>query len=396
MSDIAFLPKEFIQFRAESNTVNIDERTISLVASDETPVDRFSWERWEPYKLILSHDPKHVNLERVASKVALFFDGHPGGFFSTSNRLGKITSANVANGRMTVKVKLNQSDAANRYLQDVQDGTEPGNSVGIDVNELQVIQKAKYESDESGDKILVSPMVVMATDWTLLELSAVDIPANPNANTLSKEDREKFDKLPKSPVRIIGDKEDLSYFTSKVTLAKEDNSNMTTLDNQEKSEKNTQLSDKNRELQIQLAAAEKEKTETLARFQSQSLELEYYKLRCQALDLFAVQNKMTEEDYNLDFGSPSDDIERFKAMEPEDAKIELRVIDRNLRRASLKAPIERVPEKAKAMLSNESVKSKTAELSTPKHPTEPDTSEELKQQKEADDFLATYTPRKIG
>jgi hypothetical protein len=297
---------------------------------------------------------------------------------------------------MTVKVKLNQSDAANRYLQDVQDGTEPGNSVGIDVNELQVIQKAKYESDESGDKILVSPMVVMATDWTLLELSAVDIPANPNANTLSKEDREKFDKLPKSPVRIIGDKEDLSYFTSKVTLAKEDNSNMTTLDNQEKSEKNTQLSDKNRELQIQLAAAEKEKTETLARFQSQSLELEYYKLRCQALDLFAVQNKMTEEDYNLDFGSPSDDIERFKAMEPEDAKIELRVIDRNLRRASLKAPIERVPEKAKAMLSNESVKSKTAELSTPKHPTEPDTSEELKQQKEADDFLATYTPRKIG
>lgn len=402
MSAIAFLPSQQITFRAQKEQLDLANRIVTLIASDETPVERFSWERWEPYELTLSHDENHVDLERVKNGVAMFFDGHPGSFFSNSKRIGKIIEASIQNKRLICKVKLNRSPEGERYLQDVEDSTEPGNSVGIQLKKLELISKAKYEDSESNDegyskKKLKQPAKYRATSWSLQELSAVDIPAIPSARKLSKDEQEKFNALPKFPVEILGDVEAAEFFNVQETQSFEIGDKSMSEPKEISNEKSTQLADENRDLKLRLAAAEKEKEAFSEKLNKATLETQYLSLRHEALKLWAVDNKLTQEEYQLDFTDDlAADLQRLTSMSPDDARIELKTIDRSLRRASLKSPIERVNETDKALLSNDTIKSKVAE--DPKKAEKLDNvqlSEKERQEKEADEFLKTLKIKRI-
>jgi hypothetical protein len=322
-----FEPKQFIQCRAvKPSDVDVENRTVKIIASDETPVERFSWERWEPYTLIVSHKPEHVKLDRVNSGVCLFFDGHPGSFFSNSSRIGKVKQAEIIDKQLILTVKLNRSEKADQYLKDVEDDVEPGNSIGFVVNTLEVISKAEYKEDKFGDKELVKPAVMKAIDWELHEVSAVDIPANPNAGKYTKDEKQNFELIEKYPIEIIG-LEDMADRdkSSESTEPKADNSN--------------QLATENQDLKTKLNKV--------------TLESNYWKLRNQALELWAVKNCLTKEEFNLDFSDDHQtDLNRFSEMTAEDAMIEFRTIARTLERASKKKPIDRLSATDQALLSN--------------------------------------------
>ena len=154
-------------------------RTVVFTASDETPVKRFDWYKWEPYDLILSHDPKHVNLDRVDSGVCMFLVDHCPSF---DDQLGKITKAEIKDRKMRMTAIVNNEDYGDKYLNRVKLGTAPGNSVGIIINRLEVVKKAKYDINPNTDlKTLLTPALMKAVDWQPVECSAVGIPANPNA-----------------------------------------------------------------------------------------------------------------------------------------------------------------------------------------------------------------------
>lgn len=338
-----FLPQQLIQCKTvELDNEDKDSRLVKIYASDETPIERFSYDRWERYILVVGHETSEPNFDRVRNGVCLFFENHPG-LFSDSKRLGKVVDSQLIDKKLILTLKLNRSPEADRYLQDVEDGTEPGNSIGLVVNKIQVIKKAVYEIDDDGYRTLKEPMVARAVDWELQEVSAVSIPANPNAGTWTNE---KFNSsIEKFPVEILGD---TGYEQSEGLMSKP----------------NTPTEPVNEELD-----------QLKAKLSKVTLAASYWKLRSRAIDLYALQNKLIEEEFKLDFSdSPEADLEKLYAMEPEDAAIELKTIDRTLIRAANKQPINRLDDKDKEIISNGSISANLPDglVTKSKHESSPD------------------------
>lgn len=340
---------QFANLAAEQPEVNVGDRTVRLIASDETPVERFDWENWEPYELIVSHDPKHVDLTRVNNGVAMFFDGHPSWFGGT--RLGKIKSAKLNGGRLEVEVKINRSELGDRYLQDVEDGVEPGNSIGLFIRKLEVVSEAEY-IEEGRRKVLSKPAVMKAVDWELHELSAVDIPANPNAGSqfsISSQEREQLSKLPTFPVRLSGNP---GYLTQPSTGETE----MSDQDQQDQSKLIAQLRSELKTAREELADLQQDKQIT-------DDERNYFELRATALSHVAFTNRLTEDDFSADFsGDPKDDLKKLSRLSAEDRRIELKFLARSISRSAEREPIERVEREAdRAKLSKSEIESRKGE-----------------------------------
>lgn len=194
------LPTLHLFGTAANPTVDEDKRTVTVTASDETAVARFSWMQGY-YMLRLSHTPKAVDLQRIKNGVCMFLEDHRA---SADYELGKVVSAKLENKQLRATIKLNDTEKAERYLSKALQGTEAGNSVGIDIYETKVIEKAQYEEDEDGYKRLTKPALIEATKWSLLELSSTTIPANPNAG-MSADEIAAFEAAPKRSVILYGD-----------------------------------------------------------------------------------------------------------------------------------------------------------------------------------------------
>ncbi|MGL5076112.1 MAG: hypothetical protein ACRDBG_09780 [Waterburya sp.] len=384
------MPVEPMLFKASAGVTDVENRIVQVIASNETPVERFSWERWEEYELILSHEKSAVDLTRVNNGVCCFFDGHPGSFFSNSKRIGKVIKASLENSQLVCTVKLNRTKEADQYLQDVEDGTEPGNSVGVHIKKMELISKAKYEDSEDQDdedeerprRKLKQPARYKATSWQINELSIVDVPAISSAGRkLSAEEQQKFDALPRYSVEVEGDEESLQLF--------ENNPKGEPMPDENKSDRLQELADENRELKLQLTQSNKDKDASSTELSRVTLANDYWKLRCSAIGLYALENKLTEEEFKLDFSDdPQVDLQRLSDLGSDDARIELRTIDRALRRSALKSPVERLKdEKDKSIVSNPAINSK------PENPVASD--ESLADDKDLEDFLSGYKPRQI-
>jgi hypothetical protein len=169
MSDLTF--ENCLQFNlaASNGRFDPDKRERTFVASDETPILRRSW--YENYMLIVSHDPKKVDLSRVGEEGScMFLENHNS--YSTDARIGKLIKASVKNSSLEVTVRINSLTAGENYLKEIQDNCEPGKSIQFDPYETELIQEPKYAKGE-----LVSLPVYKLTSWGLMEVSTVSIPA---------------------------------------------------------------------------------------------------------------------------------------------------------------------------------------------------------------------------
>jgi len=140
-------------FRADS--INVENRTVDLAFSSESPVERFYGAE------ILSHDLGAVRLGRIKDGAPLLMQHSP------SRQIGVVASAKIDQDKTgRAKVRFSRSAEAEEIFQDVQDGIRTKVSVGYMVHDMVL-----EESGDDGDTYRI-------TDWEPLELSLVSIPAD--------------------------------------------------------------------------------------------------------------------------------------------------------------------------------------------------------------------------
>lgn len=196
LMNVQTLQIEPLQIQALANepeSFNVDDRTATFLASDETPVDRYDWWTGQQYKLIFDHSKDAINLNRVTTGSCMFLQDH---WDSQSSELGKVKTAEIKSKQLFLTVKFHPDDMGERYLQRVNNGTQSATSIGALPTELRVIDKAQYEIDpDTGRKKQIKPATLKATKWELMEYSAVSIPAIPNSGLVENQKEQKSQRL---------------------------------------------------------------------------------------------------------------------------------------------------------------------------------------------------------
>jgi phage major head subunit gpT-like protein len=162
-----------LSFRADivPSSIDKEDRTVDVIWSTGSEVERYEWWSDERYIEKLSMKPEHIRLERLNLGAALL-DTHSS--WSVSDMLGAVVpgSASVSGGKGRAKVKFSRRDDVEGYWQDVLDGILRFLSVGYRIHQYE-------ESEAKGNKLPIR----LATDWEPHELSMVPIPADAGAAT---------------------------------------------------------------------------------------------------------------------------------------------------------------------------------------------------------------------
>lgn len=157
-------------------------RTVDLVLASEHPVRRRSWQGGE-FDEILTVSPEAIDTSRLNSMPLLDSHNAHGGLDA---RLGSIlpSSLRFEGSTAIVTAKLSRNAKGEALHRDLEDGHTVGISVGY-----------KIESQERTEAKANGTAIVRATRWQPMEISAVAIPADPNASTRAHNP----DKDPKMP-----------------------------------------------------------------------------------------------------------------------------------------------------------------------------------------------------
>lgn len=132
-----------------------EKRTVPAVLSTETPVERGE------YLEILSHADGEVDLTRATRGLPLI-ESHD----QTRLNIGKVEDVRAEDGQLVGTVRFSKNARGQELFDDVEDGIVDGVSIGYIVR--------KWEVDEEN-------RTYTARDWMPFEVSAVSIPADPNA-----------------------------------------------------------------------------------------------------------------------------------------------------------------------------------------------------------------------
>lgn len=170
-----------------SRTLDVAARTVEVVLASETPVRRR--DALGHYDEILRCTPDAVVPDRLDALPVL--DSHRSG--EMADRLGQVVPGSVRfePGRIVATVRLARSERADALLQELQDGATLTTSVGYRIAEAIETGKAPART-------------VTATQWMPMEVSFINIPADPAARTRSAETGEiRMPETPTSDCRAV-------------------------------------------------------------------------------------------------------------------------------------------------------------------------------------------------
>jgi len=155
-------------------SINRTDRSVDVVWSQGTPVERFNWLTGERWLESLSLESKHVRLGRL-NNGAPVLDSHMA--FSLRNVIGAVNdgSAKVDGTQGRARIRFSRRADVEPIWQDVQDGIVRKISVGYRVYEYEETPAAKNTLRK-----------MHATDWEPFEVSAVPIAADDAANIRSE------------------------------------------------------------------------------------------------------------------------------------------------------------------------------------------------------------------
>jgi HK97 family phage major capsid protein len=137
--------------------INVEERTVPLSFSSETPVFRTITEGVEGFE-VLDHSPESVRLGRLNNGGALLVE------HKRDQQIGVVASAGIGlDRRGRAVVRFGRGKQADEYFQDVRDGIRRNVSVGYKV------YKFALEVTDTGDTIY------RAVDWEPYEISIVSV-----------------------------------------------------------------------------------------------------------------------------------------------------------------------------------------------------------------------------
>lgn len=144
--------------------VDENSRLVRLSFSSEEPVTRQSFFS-DPWIEVLGHERGEVDMERLNNSAPLLYNHDRS---ERENRIGVVERAWLENGRGYAEVRLSKRAEVEGIWQDVRDGILRNVSVAYRINERKL-------QEENKDK----PDLYRVTSWTPMEISLVDIPADP-------------------------------------------------------------------------------------------------------------------------------------------------------------------------------------------------------------------------
>jgi len=156
------------QFR--SDTFNEDDLTAELVWTTGQKVKRFSFFEGEYFEE-LSLKKDHVNLERLNLGAPLL-NNHESR--TLGDNIGVVRKAWISKGEGRAIVQFSSRDEIKGIVQDVRDGVIKNVSVGYRVEKFEDVSKKRDEIP-----------TFRAVDWTPMELSLVNIPADQDSQVRS-------------------------------------------------------------------------------------------------------------------------------------------------------------------------------------------------------------------
>jgi len=162
------------------STVNAEARTVEVVFATDTPVQRYDWSNDRYFDEVLSFDPKHVRMERMATAPVL--DNHSS-YGGVKNQLGVCENARIEGGKGLTTLRFSRREDVAGVFQDVQDRIIQNVSVGYRVHKYERLMPVN-----EGD-----PVVYRAIDWEPMEVSLVSVPADPKSGVRSQEKESQYE-----------------------------------------------------------------------------------------------------------------------------------------------------------------------------------------------------------
>ncbi len=158
-----------ITFRADTSTINEEERSVDITISTETPVLRYDW--WEDryFEEVLLHGKENVDLSRLSS---LYFNHR-----TMDLPIGRLENIRIENRQLKAKAYFDDDDESMRIWKKVRSGSLQGVSNGYRILEIKLTKRDGQ------------PDLVEVTRWQPLEASIVTIPADPNAGVGRSQDK---------------------------------------------------------------------------------------------------------------------------------------------------------------------------------------------------------------
>lgn len=149
---------------SERSIVDENSRLVRLSFSSQEPYTRNSFFS-EPWTEVLGHDKSEMDLSRLNNSAPLLYNHDRS---ERDNRIGVVERAWIENGRGIAEVRLSKRADNEGIWQDVRDGILRNVSVAYQINDRTLIEEHKDKPD-----------VYRVTSWTPMEISLVDIPADP-------------------------------------------------------------------------------------------------------------------------------------------------------------------------------------------------------------------------
>jgi len=260
------------QVRAES--FNEEDRTVEVVWTTGARVKRYSWTGEYFEELSLKKD--HVKLERLNAGAPVL-NNHSS--YDLRSSIGVVEKAWIKDKKGYAIIRLSGRDDVKGIVQDIKEGIIRNISVGYRVDQFEDVSKKKDETP-----------TFRAIDWTPMELSFVNIPADKDAQV--RTESETYEA-------IILRQEDIMPKENDATLETKE-----TKTPEVKNEQRSTESDSQSETQVDL-----KKVETEAETRGQEKEMERQEairsiVRSVGLeDSIAddlIKNKKTKEEANAD------------------------------------------------------------------------------------------------
>lgn len=173
-------------YRAEDNSVE-------LVMTTGARRTAYDWWNGRYYEEELVVTKKSVNTERLDAGTVQLLDNHQtyGGVRSI---FGVVTSYDIEDGKVTVRVKLSNDPAKAGIVGDIRDGVIRAVSFGYSQDAVEITQA---NARKDGGKM----PLYRVTRFTPSEVSMVTVPADPHAGSRSDEAPQLPDNTPRSMQR---------------------------------------------------------------------------------------------------------------------------------------------------------------------------------------------------
>lgn len=144
--------------------VNMETREAVFTVSSEMPQERINWDVWDYVNEVLLHEENAIDLTRVNTGAAPVLWNH-----DTNLIRGVVVKGWIEDRKLYCQVRFSTSAEAQQLAVDVNDGIVTNVSIGYRIKEMQLTQLAENGLD-----------TWTATNWEVLEVSLVSVPADPS------------------------------------------------------------------------------------------------------------------------------------------------------------------------------------------------------------------------